>query len=138
MYGGEQRKNDEVKNFAKAGLGALALGAATHSPAVGLFSFAGFEALQHKKELFGMKGGKQRPTKRSPKRGASRPRRASKKWIQSVVRSKSFHSGSFTRQAAAHQMTTKAFMREVLAHPTRYSLTTRRRAQFLKNIQRSK
>jgi hypothetical protein len=35
-------------------------------------------------------------------------------------------------------MTTKQFMREVLAHPKRYQVTTRRRAQFLKNIQKSK
>lgn len=133
MYGGNVSggglSQEDKKNLGRSALAGIAVGALTRSPLAGIATFGAVELLQNKKWL-GMKGGKQR---RSP---AKRSR--SKKWIQSVVRSKSFRSGSFTRQAAAHQMTTKQFMRQVLAHPTRYSLTTRRRAQFLKNIQRSK
>ena len=91
-------------------------------------------------------GGKQK-TRGSQKRRTSKKRSKTsktlktsrpKKWIAGVVRSKKFRSGAFSRQARARGMSTKQFMTEVLAHPNRYELTTRRRAQFLKNIQRSK
>ncbi len=93
-------------------------------------------------EPYACEGGAKKRRKTSPKRsrrsGRHSKRSGSKRWIQGVVGSKKFKSGSFTRQAKAAGMGTKAFMRHVLAHPTRYSVTTRRRAQFLKNIQRSK
>lgn len=59
-----------------------------------------------------------------------------KKWIQSVVSSPDFERGAFTRQAASYNLTPIQFMEKVLANPDDYNLTTRRRAQFLKNIQR--
>lgn len=57
------------------------------------------------------------------------------KWIQSVVSDKDFKKGAFTAQAKAHGMSSLEFMRQVLKNPEDYSLTTRRRAQFLDNIQ---
>lgn len=58
------------------------------------------------------------------------------KWIQSVVGSKDFKAGAFTAQAKKEGMTPMSFMKKVLDNPEDYSVTTRRRAQFLKNIQR--
>ena len=58
------------------------------------------------------------------------------KWIQKVVESPDFEKGAFTAEAKEHGMTTKAFMKTVLAHPEKYDTTTRKRAQFMKNIQR--
>ena len=57
----------------------------------------------------------------------------SSKFIQQVVSSPSFKKGAFTKQAKAHDMTTKQMMRHVLKNPDDYDLTTRRRAQFMKN-----
>ena len=48
---------------------------------------------------------------------------------------KHLHVGAFTKQAKAHGETPKQFMKEVLAHPSEHSETTRKRAQFMKNIQ---
>ena len=59
-----------------------------------------------------------------------------KKWIQDVVSSPSFKKGAFTKQAKAKGATAKEFMHEVLSHPDQYDLTTRKRAQFMKNIQK--
>jgi hypothetical protein len=59
-----------------------------------------------------------------------------KKFIQSVVDSPNFRAGAFTRKAHAAGMKPLQFMHRVLAYPHRYDLTTRREAQFLKNIQR--
>jgi hypothetical protein len=42
--------------------------------------------------------------------------------------------GAFTKQALRHQMTPKEFAEEVLAHPDKFTLTTRRRALFVKNV----
>jgi len=60
------------------------------------------------------------------------------KFIQEVVSSPSFKAGAFTKQAAAHDMSVKEFKEEVLSNPEKYDTTTRRRAQFLKNIERKK
>jgi hypothetical protein len=57
------------------------------------------------------------------------------KFIQEVVSSPKFKKGAFTAQAKEHNMTTMDFMKEVLAHPDKYDATTRKRAQFMKNIQ---
>ncbi|MFZ4598701.1 MAG: hypothetical protein ACOYNN_08665 [Terrimicrobiaceae bacterium] len=63
----------------------------------------------------------------------SQPLVHSSKFIQEVVSSPSFKKGAFTKQAKAHGMTTKQMMNHVLAHPEDYDMTTRRRAQFMKN-----
>ena len=55
-----------------------------------------------------------------------------KKWIQEAV--SEMKEGAFTQQALRHKMTPLEFMEEVLAHPEKYTIKTRRRAQFLKNI----
>jgi hypothetical protein len=57
-----------------------------------------------------------------------------KKWIQGVA--ESMKKGAFTKQALRAHMTPEQFADEVLAHPDKYSMVTRRRAQFLKNIRR--
>ena len=61
-----------------------------------------------------------------------------KKWIQDVVGSPKFKKGAFTKQALKEQETPLEFAKDVLAHPEHFSLKTRRRAQFLQNIQRHK
>ena len=58
------------------------------------------------------------------------------KWIQEAM--KHIKHGAFTREASRHHERPMAYAKEVLAHPTEHSLTTRRRAQFLMNIQRKK
>lgn len=60
----------------------------------------------------------------------------SKNWIHGVVTSPAFKKGAFTAQAEKRGMTSIEFKEEVLKHPTDYDLRTRRRAQFLKNIER--
>jgi hypothetical protein len=54
-------------------------------------------------------------------------------WI--AMAKKHLHVGAFTKQAKAHGETPKEFMNEVLAHPEKHTETTRKRAQFMKNIQ---
>ena len=54
-------------------------------------------------------------------------------WI--AMAKKHLHVGAFTKQAKAHGETPKQFMKEVLANPSEHSETTRKRAQFMKNIQ---
>ena len=51
-------------------------------------------------------------------------------WIQMAM--KHIKMGAFTK---AHGETPKQFMKEVLANPSEHSETTRKRAQFMKNIQ---
>lgn len=46
--------------------------------------------------------------------------------------------GAFTRQAMRVGETPVAYEMEVLAHPEKHRLKTRRRAQFMKNITRSR
>ena len=58
-----------------------------------------------------------------------------KNFIKKVVEAPGFREGAFTRKAQAAGMKTLQFMHRVLAYPHRYDLTTRREAQFLKNIQ---
>jgi hypothetical protein len=58
-----------------------------------------------------------------------------RRWIKKVV--EHMKKGSFTRQALSHHMLPGKFASEVVKHPKKYTLKTRRRAQFLKNIQKS-
>jgi len=51
-------------------------------------------------------------------------KRRSRLWIQKAVR----HPGTFTAQAKRAGMSVQAYARDVLAHPSRHTLTTRRRA----------
>lgn len=62
----------------------------------------------------------------------TRPTKA--KWIQEVTSSPSFKPGAFTAEAVQHGMTARQFKEEVLRNPEKYSITTRRRAQFIHNI----
>jgi hypothetical protein len=55
-----------------------------------------------------------------------------KKWVQKVV--EDMKKGAFTKQALRHRMTPEEFAMEVLKNPKDYTLTTRRRAQFLENM----
>jgi hypothetical protein len=63
--------------------------------------------------------------------GGRRPKR----WIQQVVGH--MKEGAFTKQAMRKHMSPEKFADEVTKHPKRYTLKTRRRAQFLKNIRKS-
>jgi hypothetical protein len=54
------------------------------------------------------------------------------KWIQGVV--SKMKKGAFTKQALRADETPKEFEKEVLAHPEKFQLKTRRRAQLLKNM----
>ena len=57
-------------------------------------------------------------------------------FIQEVVESPKFKKGAFTAQAKKKGMEPKEMMKEVLENPEKYDVTTRRRAQFMKNIQK--
>ena len=63
-------------------------------------------------------------------------RRRTKKWIQKVV--KKMEKGAFTKQGLHHGETPLEYAKDVLAHPKKHTLKTRRRAQFLKNISKGK
>lgn len=63
-------------------------------------------------------------------------RRRTKKWIQKVV--KKMEKGAFTKQGLRHGETPLEYAKDVLAHPAKHTLKTRRRAQFLKNISKRK
>jgi len=63
-------------------------------------------------------------------------RRSSKKWIQKAVAK--MDKGAFTKQALRMGETPVAYEMEVLANPKKHTLKTRRRAQFMKNIARSR
>jgi hypothetical protein len=60
--------------------------------------------------------------------------RRQKKWIQEVVGH--MKQGAFSAQASRKHMTTEELADDVKKHPKKYTLKTRRRAQFLKNIRR--
>ena len=62
-------------------------------------------------------------------------RRRTKKWIQKVVAK--MDKGAFTKQALRKHETPLEFAKDVLKHPKKHSLKTRRRAQFLKNISKA-
>ena len=57
-------------------------------------------------------------------------------WIQEAM--KHVKKGAFTAEAKKHHKKPMAYAKEVLAHPTEHTVTTRRRAQFLMNIQGKK
>ncbi len=63
-------------------------------------------------------------------------RRSTKKWIQEVVGH--MKEGAFTQQALKHGETPVEYAQDVLKHPKKHTLKTRRRAQFLINIKKSK
>lgn len=59
------------------------------------------------------------------------------KFIKEVMSSPEYHRGAMTRQAHVHGYPSALpFAKHVLEHPHEYDMTTRRRAQFLANIQR--
>ena len=57
-------------------------------------------------------------------------------WIQDVTEDmeKDGTEGAFTKQAKRHEMTPIQFAKKVLKNPKKFSLKTRRRAQFVKNV----
>jgi hypothetical protein len=55
-------------------------------------------------------------------------------WIQKVVEAPGFKTGAFTKKAKRAGRKTKAYMSEVLRHPDDFDPTTRRQAQFMRNI----
>jgi hypothetical protein len=55
-------------------------------------------------------------------------------WIQSVVESPSFKKGAFTKKAKKAHIKTTMLMEKVLHNPEDFDPTTRRQAQFMKNI----
>jgi len=61
-------------------------------------------------------------------------RKTARKWIQEVV--KHMKKGAFTQQALRHQETPEEYAADVLKHPGKHTLKTRRRAQFLMNIKK--
>lgn len=63
-------------------------------------------------------------------------RRSTRKWIQDVV--SKMKKGSFTQAALKHGETPQQYATDVLKHPKKHTLKTRRRAQFLKNIAKRK
>lgn len=75
-------------------------------------------------------------SKLSPDDLPSGGRRRGKKWIQGVV--SHMKEGAFTQQALKHHMTPEKFAVEVKKHPKKYTLKTRRRAQFLRNIRKTR
>lgn len=63
-------------------------------------------------------------------------RKTTKKWIQEVVRN--MKKGAFTKAALRHHETPEEYADDVLKHPKKHTLKTRRRAQFLKNIRKTR
>jgi hypothetical protein len=53
-------------------------------------------------------------------------------WIQKAT-GQPFKKGALTRQAKAHGTTAMSYAHDVLAHPGKHDLKTRRRAQFAVN-----
>jgi hypothetical protein len=64
------------------------------------------------------------------------PHPSGSKFIQKVMSSPSYKKGAMTKAAKKHHEKPLEYAKEVLAHPEKHDLTTRRRAQFLVNIQR--
>jgi hypothetical protein len=60
------------------------------------------------------------------------------KFIQAVVSSPKFRKGALTKKAKAHGEKPLEFAHEVLEHPEKHDIRTRRQAQFLENIQRKR
>lgn len=65
-------------------------------------------------------------------KGSYLGRGADNKWIQGVVAH--MKTGAFKAQADRVGKSTKQYAKEVLAHPEKHTLKTRRRAQFVENI----
>ena len=61
-------------------------------------------------------------------------RTSTKKWIQEVV--KGMEKGAMTKAALRHHETPEEYAEDVLKHPKKHTLKTRRRAQFLMNIKK--
>jgi hypothetical protein len=59
-------------------------------------------------------------------------------FIQKVISSPKFKAGAMTKAGARHGERPLEYAKDVLAHPEKHDLTTRRRAQFLINIQKKK
>jgi hypothetical protein len=55
-------------------------------------------------------------------------------FIQEVVSSPSFRKGALSKKAKSHGMMALEFARDVLAHPEKHDLRTRRQAQFAINL----
>ena len=68
--------------------------------------------------------------------GGAKDAERQKKWIQDVVAH--MKTGAFTAQSARVGKTPTQYAKEVLAHPEKHTITTRRRAQFLENIKKLK
>jgi len=62
-------------------------------------------------------------------------RKRPEKFIQEVVASPAFRKGALTKKAKAHGETPMEFAHDVLAHPEKHDLRTRRQAQFAVNAQ---
>ena len=58
----------------------------------------------------------------------------SETFIQDVTKSPDFKKGAFTKKAKQRGISTTEFMNRVLSNPKKYDMTTRRQAQFMKNI----
>jgi len=63
------------------------------------------------------------------------PSEKSPKFIQKVMSAPGYRKGAMTKKASAHHERPLEYAREVLAHPEKHDLRTRRQAQFLVNIQ---
>lgn len=63
-------------------------------------------------------------------------RKTTKKWIQKVV--STMKKGTFTKAALKHGETPLEYASDVLKHPKKHTMKTRRRAQFLKNISKAR
>ena len=83
-----------------------------------------------------MSGGADEADRVSPLPGLGGKRRRTKKWIQKVVAK--MDKGAFTKSALRHGETPLEYAKDVLKHPKKHSLKTRRRAQFLKNISKTR
>lgn len=81
-------------------------------------------------------GGGEESESVSPLPGLGGKRRRTKKWIQKVVAK--MDKGAFTKSALRHGETPLEYAKDVLKHPKKHSLKTRRRAQFLKNISKTR
>jgi hypothetical protein len=66
----------------------------------------------------------------------ARHRKTTKKWIQEVV--SHMKKGAFTKQSKTHGESPEEYAEDVLKHPKKHTLRTRRRAQFLLNIRKTK
>jgi hypothetical protein len=62
------------------------------------------------------------------------PNGGKRKWIQEVV--SHMKQGAFTAQASRKHMSPEELVDDVKKNPKKYTLKTRRRAQFLRNIRR--